>query len=242
MSDSSIFDHVRVVLARPSHPGNIGSAARAMKTMGFHRLYLVEPRRFPDSEATALASGAGDVLDAATVCSSLEDALAGCVFSAALTSRRRELAVPMRWVRSASAELAAYAGAGEVALVFGNETFGLSNDELALCHMPVMIPANPAYASLNLAAAVQLVCYELRVAMSEPGLPPAIEFPPASHHEVEGLVQHFEQALVGSGFLDPNKPRRLIPRLRRLFARARIEKEEVSFLRGALASLERKSD
>lgn len=230
---------VRVVLARTSHPGNIGAAARALKTMGFGRLVLVDPKIFPDPQATALASGAADVLAAARVCGSLAEALHGTSLALALTARRRDLATEPLWARAGAAELAAVAGrGGEVALVFGNETSGLSNEELALCARWAMIPANPAYASLNLAAAVQIMCYELRLALvaapSAPSFAPAGR--PATHDEVEGLITHLESAATASGFLDPERPGRLMLRLRRLFARAALEKEEVNILRGLLAS------
>jgi tRNA/rRNA methyltransferase len=240
-SPAPTFSQVRVVLCRPSHPGNIGAAARSLKTMGFGRLVLVQPKIFPDPQAVAMASGAADVLDSALVVDSLAEALVGTVLATALTSRRRELAVAPLWGRQAAAELATYAGQGEVALVFGNETFGLSNDELALCARWAMIPANPDYASLNLAAAVQLMCYELRLALSDPGQLPEIPDAgvPASHDEVHRLIEHFERAAVTSGFLDPLVPKRFVARLWRLFARARVEQEEISILRGLLAACEK---
>lgn len=230
---------VRVVLTRTSHPGNIGAAARALKTMGFARLVLVDPKTFPDPQATALASGADDVLAGAQVCGSLAEALHGTSLALALTARRRDLATEPLWARAGAAELAAVAErGGEVALVFGNETSGLSNEELALCARWAMIPANPAYTSLNLAAAVQIVCYELRLALA--AAPPAPSFAPAgqpaTHDEIEGLIAHLERAATDSGFLDPERPGRLMLRLRRLFARAALEKEEVNILRGLLAS------
>jgi tRNA/rRNA methyltransferase len=234
---------VRIVLARPSHPGNIGAAARAMKTMGFGRLVLVAPKIFPDPQAEAMASGAGDVLAAALVVDTLPEALEGVTLALALTSRRRDLATAPCWARDGAAELARLAAAqAEVALVFGNETTGLSNEELAFCNRWAMIPANPQYASLNLAAAVQVLCYELRLAIeaSRGAVPPAPTFAspgtPATHEEIEGLITQLESAAVESGFLDPERPGRLMLRLRRLFARAGLEKEEVNILRGLLAS------
>lgn len=232
------FARVRIVLSHTSHPGNIGAAARALKTMGFSRLVLVNPKCFPDPQAAAMASGAGDVLAAAQVVGSLAEALRGVTLALALTARRRDLATEPLWPRSGAAELASVAATGEVALVFGNETSGLSNEELALCGRWAMIPANPAYSSLNLAAAVQIVCYELRLALD--AVPPAPTFPgsgtPATHDEVESLLAHLEREAVASGFLDPDNPRRLMLRLRRLIARAALEKEEVNILRGLLAS------
>lgn len=231
---------VRIVLSRTSHPGNIGAAARAMKTMGFSRLVLVEPRYFPDPQAVAMACGADDVLAAATVVPSLSAALAGTTLALALTARQRELATPPTWIRAGVAELAPVAASGEVALVFGNETSGLSNDELAQCARWAMIPANPEYSSLNLAAAVQLACYELRLALRGETPVPRLAGAgaPAAHEEVEALVAHWERVALASGFLDPERPGRLLSRLRRLFARAGIEREEVNILRGLLASFE----
>lgn len=229
---------VRVVLNRPSHPGNIGAAARAMKTMGLSHLYLVNPQRFPDAEATTRSSGALDVLENATVCASLDEALAGTVLAAALTSRRRDLSLPPLLPREAAPRLLAETALGEVALVFGAETSGLSNDELDRCQLLVMIPANPDYASLNLAAAVQVLSYELRTA-SLAGEAPAVEQGNwAGLDEIEGVFGHLERVMIASGFLDPASPKRLMHRLRRLFARTRLEREEVNILRGILTSLD----
>ena len=232
------FARVRIVLAHTSHPGNIGAAARAMKTMGFTRLVLVNPKMFPDPQAGAMASGAGDVLASARIVGSLAEALQGVTLALALTARRRDLATAPLQAREGAIELAAAAAQHEVALVFGNEKSGLSNAELALCGRWAMIPANPEYSSLNLAAAVQVLCYEMRIALG--AVTPALTFDPsvtpATHDEIEGLIAHMESEAVASGFLDPDNPRRLMLRLRRLFARAGLEKEEVNILRGLLAS------
>lgn len=240
MEDLASLGRVRVVLSRTSHPGNIGGAARAMKTMGLGRLVLVSPRCFPHDDAIARATGAEDLLVNASVVESLAQALEGCVLVAAVTARRRELSTRARWASQGARELIAATGQGDVALVFGNETSGLSNDEVSLAHMPVMIPANPDFSSLNLASAVQILSYELRLAAADIGAPPPVagEGMPAPHEEVERLVAHFERASIASGFLDPAVPKRLIPRLRRLFARARIEREEVAILRGMLSAFE----
>ncbi len=242
MNEASLLDRVRIVLTRTSHPGNIGGAARAMKTMGLSRLVLVAPQTFPSDIATARASGAADVLERAVVVDSLEAALHGTVFSAAMTARRRLLALPMQWSQDGANEVAAHAAQGDVALVFGNETSGLSNEELSLCHLPVMIPTAPEYSSLNLAAAVQILCYEMRMALARTT---AMAEPPArlaSFEEVEGFYGHLEQAMTQSGFHDPDNPRRLMARVRRLFGRVRLEKEEVGILRGILSALLRKVD
>lgn len=237
---TSPLDRIRIVLSHTSHPGNIGATARAMKTMGLSRLVLVNPLHFPDPQAEAMAAGATDVLEHALVCSSLEEALVGTTFATAMTARRRGLAVEPLWAREAAAELAVLAGTSEVAVVFGNETAGLSNEEVSLCMRWAKIPSDPEWSSLNLAQAVQVLCYELRMAAVDSGAPPAINDAglPATHEDVEGLMAHLERAAVGSGFLDPAQPKRLMPRMRRLFSRARLEKEEVAILRGMLSAFE----
>jgi tRNA/rRNA methyltransferase len=241
MNGPAALDRIRIVLSHPSHPGNIGGAARAMKTMGLSRLVLVNPAKFPDPVADARASGAGDLLAAAQVVGSLQEALAGTVAAAALTARRRELMLPRQDARAAAGQVAEWAGQGEVALVFGNETSGLSNEELALCTLPVTIPTDPGFSSLNLAAAVQIVCYELRLACGGGQVSAAAESVPASFDEVEGFHAHLERVMVEVDFFDPANPRRLLPRLRRLFSRVRLEREEVAILRGILTAVERKN-
>lgn len=237
------LDRVRVVLMRTTHPGNIGATARAMKTMGLSRLVLVQPASFPDPVADARASGAQDVLEKAQVVATLSEALQGTVLSAALTARRRELSLEPTTAREAAPELLRHARVGEVALVFGTEASGLSNEEVALCGLPVSIPANPAYSSLNLAAAVQLLCYEMRLAALDGAV--LQSSPPeevARFEEVEGFHAHLEQAMRESGFYHPDSSRRLLPRLRRLFGRVRLERDEINILRGILAALQRKPD
>lgn len=245
MNPTDALARISIVLSRTSHPGNIGSAARAMKTMGLTRLVLVAPRFFPDPEAVTLASGASDILEQARVVDTLDEALAGCSYSLAVSARARDLGPPPMLARAGAQDLYAQAlqSAGEVALVFGNETSGLSNDEVQRCHGAVMIAANPDYSSLNLAAAVQVLAYELRTAAFQ-GLPPVpgrttpFSSLPATHGEQEGFYEHLERVMVASGFLDPAQPRRLLPKLRRLFGRARLEKDEVSILRGILTAVE----
>ncbi len=162
------LSRIRVVLCRPTHPGNIGAAARAIKTMGLSQLALVEPKLHPHPESTARASGAVDVLDRARVCATLDEALAGCVLAIGLSARHRELVGKVQSVREASIEAIEHASTGEVAMVFGTETFGLTNDDVGRCQTLAFIPANPDYGSLNLAAAVQIVAYELRMAAGSP--------------------------------------------------------------------------
>lgn len=242
MNGALALDRIRIVLSRTSHPGNIGAAARAMKTMGLTRLCLIEPASFPDPVADARASGANDVLENARVVASLDEALEGTILSAAVTARRRERSVPIRTAREAAPELVAFGAQGDVALVFGTETSGLTNEEVERCSMPVTIPANPAFSSLNLGAAVQLLCYELRIAALSPSAPAEPLPTLATFDEIEGLHRHLERAMTASGFYDPANPKRLLQRLRRLFGRVRLEKEEVNILRGIVAALERKPD
>ena len=238
------LDRIRVVLSRTSHPGNIGAAARAMKTMGLRDLWLVAPEAFPDEVATARASGAADLLESARVVGTLQEALADTVFSAALTARRRELSLPRMQARDAARELVARSEDGIVALVFGNETAGLSNEDVQRCQRAVLIPANPEYSSLNLGSAVQLLCYELRMAAFEaapPVVTKAVPFasPPATHDDLERFYAHLERVMVSSGFHDPARPKRLMPKLRRLFGRSALERDEINILRGVLDAVER---
>ena len=245
---TSALSGMRIVLVRPSHPGNIGAAARAMKTMGLARLCLVQPERYPHAEANALAVNAIDVLQAATVFDNLEAALQGTALQIAFTARSRALSHAPLPVREAAAEAVRVAGDDEhpaqVALVFGNETYGLSNEEVMSCNRTATIPTDPASSSLNLAAAVQVAAYELRMAvLAEAAEPPAPgragEL--ASHEEVERFYAHLEQSIYASGFLQPDNPRRLMERMRRLFSRARMEKEEINIWRGMLAAWDENS-
>ncbi|HVE48357.1 MAG TPA: RNA methyltransferase [Casimicrobiaceae bacterium] len=240
MSTDSIspLDRVRVVLVKTTHPGNIGATARAMFTMGLMRLVLVAPRSFPDADATARASGATEVLDHALVVDSLQQALHGCTWSLGLSARPRELAAQVLPMRVAALRIIQHANQGDVAIVFGTEMSGLSNDELSLCSAIATIPSNPRYASLNLAAAVQVAAYELHVTAFGGEVWRAPRFPSASHDETEALYAHAQRTLVALRFLDPALPRRLMPRLRRLFGRAGLEREEVNILRGVLARID----
>jgi tRNA/rRNA methyltransferase len=228
------LDNIRIVLCRTSHPGNIGSAARAMKTMGLSRLYLVRPRKFPHEDTYAMASGATDVLENIQLCDTLEQALTGCTLTIGMTARKRELSHAATTPREAAAEALQIAATDQVALVFGGETNGLSNEELIRCQRIAHIPANPEYSSLNLAAAVQVLAYELRMTAETvaPELPKRIEL--ATHDEIEGFYLHLETKLIETGFLDPTQPKRLMSRLRRLFTRAVLHKEEIDILRGML--------
>lgn len=238
MNPAHALDNIRIVLVETSHSGNVGSAARAMKTMGLSQLYLVSPRCQIDDQARALASGAVDVLEAARHCETLEEALYGAVHSAACTSRRRDLPHPAYTPRQAAPELMSMARAAPVALVFGSETFGLSNEQLMKCRWLLNIPANPEYMSLNLAAAVQVCAYELR-SLVDGNVLPLPSFEAARHEEIEAFYRALETTLVDLDFLDPLAPKRLMPRLRRFFARAGLEREELAIWRGVLAAIEK---
>ena len=229
---------MRMVLVRTSHPGNIGAAARALWTMGLTTLVLVEPRRFPDAEATARATGAEALLARARVVASLPEAVADCAWSLGLSARPRAFAGRVLAMRDAAVEAVRHAARGPVALVFGTEMSGLSNDELSLCQCAATIPANAAYGSLNVAAAVQVAAYELRMAAGAGAVWRAPRFAPATQQELESLHAHALRTLTALRFFDPRMPRRLIPRLRRLFARAELEREEVNILRGILARVD----
>jgi tRNA (cytidine32/uridine32-2'-O)-methyltransferase len=232
---------VRIVLVGTTHPGNIGAAARAMRAMGLDRLSLVAPRDFPSAEATARAAGADSVLDQARICASLDEALAGCHYVVGASARLRALPWLNVSPREAAPRLLAEGRQGEAAVVFGRESSGLSNDELASCHALLHIPTDPAFASLNLAMAVQIVTYELRQAMLEGAVVEGERTDPlASIEELEHFYAHLERTLVDAGFLNPSNPRHLMLRLRRLFNRALPEEKEVRILRGILSALEPK--
>jgi tRNA/rRNA methyltransferase len=229
------MQRIRIVLCRPSHPGNIGAAARAMKTMGLTDLRLVAPERFPAPEAQWMATNAIDVLQAAIVHSSLEDSIRDCVAAFAMSARPREWSPQVLDVRSAATRATDLEG--DVAFVFGNETAGLTNEELFACQFLVHIPANPEFSSLNLAQAVQVVAYELRM-VSETAIPPHRTQRLATVEDLEGMYAHLEDAAVTSGFHVPGSGTRLPERLRRLFSRVpALEREEVNIVRGLLKAL-----
>jgi len=235
MSDA-VLRRLRVVLCRPSHPGNVGAAARAMKTMGIEDLRLVSPANFPAPEARWMAAHAVDVLEQARVVETLQDAIADCVGAYALSARPRDWSPPVLSARDAAQAAIAQAAAGSVALVFGAERAGLTNDEVLACQYLVHIPASPRYGSLNLAQAVQVMAYELRVAAGA-GVPPERGQMLATVADIEGLHAHFAQAAEAVAFFDPAAPMKFRERLRRLFARTRLEREEVNVLRGLLRAL-----
>jgi TrmH family RNA methyltransferase len=236
------LDNIRFVLVGTTHPGNIGAAARAMKTMGLSNLHLVTPKIYPDAEATARASGADDVLAKAMVHDSLDSAIAGCHQVYGMSARLRHLPVPVVNPRETVQQIQQADDNAQIAIVFGREHSGLSNDELDKCQYLINIPANPEYSSLNLAAAVQVFAYELKITFD-----PTIEAgrvgeirEAISADDLEHLYGHFEQTLSNIGFLDPENPKNLMRRLRRLFNRADLDRNELQILHGILRAAETK--
>jgi len=228
-----MLNNVRVVLSHTTHPGNIGAAARAMKTMGLRHLYLINPRHFPDAQATAMAAGADDVLQNAVVCASIDEALHGVMFTVAMTARLRDISIAVQTPREAMPQVMQQAATQPVALLFGTEMSGLTNEEMSKAHLGVNIPTDPDFSSLNIAAAVQVMAYELSVAAQSYTLS-VPEVQPATHERVEGLYAHLEKTLFEIGFFTTQNPVRLMQRLRRLYARTRLEDEEINILRGIL--------
>ena len=240
-----MLDRIRIVLVNTTHPGNIGATARAMKNMGLSDLCLVEPKFFPHEEAQARASGADDILASARVVGSIDEALADCQLVVGTSARERHIPWPLvnpRELGAISAQmLQSEAGAaGRVAVLFGREASGLTNEELHLCHKHVHIPTNPDFSSLNVAAAVQVISYEMRMALVEAQIADAPQWGThwdielADNAELERMFEHLERTLIDIEFLDPDNPRQLMPRLRRLILRAVPDKVEVNVLRGIL--------
>lgn len=238
------FAHIRIVLMNTTHPGNIGAAARAMKNMGLSRLYLVEPKRFPAPEAEWLAAGAGDVLRSAVVVPTLPDAIGDCHLVVGTSARERNIPWPLFIARDSAAQLVAEPPATEIAVVFGREDRGLTNEELRLCHHHVYIPSSEKYSALNVSAAVQVICYELRMAWlaTNPSAAPVLkgwDIPPANLQDMEHFFAHLDRVLGDLGFIDEANPRQTSTRMRRLFSRLRPDQMELSMLRGVLSEADR---
>ncbi len=247
-----MLERVRIILVNTSHPGNIGAVARAMKNMCLQQLVLVQPQRFPDEEATSRASGADDILQSASVVSSLDEALEGCCWVVGASARMRNLPWPVAAPRDMAPMALERTRQGDVAILFGREHSGLTNEELQRCNLHVHIPSNENYSSLNIAMAVQVLCYELYVASllendsDETNIDPVSgpeaadwDEPPAGAMEVERYILHLEETLTDIGFHDPERPRLLMARLRRLYQRANLDKMEVNILRGILTSTQK---
>lgn len=230
---------IRIVLVSTSHPGNIGSTARAMKTMGLDKLYLVSPKMFPDQKAYEMAAGAETVLHQAIITSSLDEALNGCQLIIATSARTRGIALPHLLPAHCAELIASKSEKTAVAIVFGRESTGLTNEELLRCHYQVVIPSNPEYSSLNLSQAVQIIAYELRLKL----LAPTIQAKYSRDHaataeEIEQFYQHLAELMTTIDFLKPSNPRRLMQRIRRLFNRTQLEHMEVNILRGILSQIQ----
>lgn len=236
-----MVEKVKIVLVNPTHPGNIGAAARAMKTMGLEQLALVSPRHFPSAECTARAAGADDILASARVFSSLEEAVADCELVFGTSARTRSIAWPEVSPDTAAAQITDRINAGSrAAVLFGRESSGLSNEELDICHAMIRIPTNAEFSSLNIAQAVQIICYEIsKQRLAPEAVGDAEEHPetPVTAEQMEHLYKHFKQTLTDIGYLKPEKPRRLMRRIKRLFNRARMDSNEYNILRGILTAV-----
>jgi TrmH family RNA methyltransferase len=230
-----------IVLINTSHPGNIGAAARAMKNMGLNKLCLVDPQEFPSAEATARASGADDLLASASCFETLDEAIADSILVIGASARSRTLPLPSLDPRSCAKLVYEQRQAGAVSILFGRERTGLSNEEMDRCHYLVQIPANPDYSSLNIAAAVQVIAYELRLASGVHVNSDDTEIRYATAKQMEQFYAHLEQTLEELEFLDPENPRHLMRRLRRLFGRARPDQNEINILRGILTAAAKRS-
>lgn len=243
ISVAARLSRIRVVLINTTHPGNIGATARAMKVMGLKQLHLVTPRTFPSAEATAMASGADDLLQHAVVHETLESALAGCSLVLGTSARLRSLPMPQMDLRKAAESALAEHETQDIAILFGRERYGLTNDEMQCCHQLVHINTNPDYGSLNLAQAVQVMAYELRMAaVGEGGTTVApSDWVPVDAGQMELFYTHLEETLLDIRFLNPDQPKRLMARLRRLFNRARPDQNEINILRGILTASQRAS-
>jgi tRNA (cytidine32/uridine32-2'-O)-methyltransferase len=235
-----MLTNIRIVLINTSHPGNIGAAARAMKTMGLSKLYLVDPKLFPHAKADEMASGALDILEKAVVVNNLEAAIADCVLVVGTSARLRTIPWPMlsprQFAESAMAEPV------ETAILFGREQSGLTNDELYRCNFHLQIPSHPDYSSLNIAAAVQVIAYELRVASLSIQSDAGWDYPYATAEQMDGFYQHLKTVLIKIGFLNPKVPRQLMTRLKRLFNRVRPDVMEMNILRGILGAVDKSVD
>lgn len=238
------LDNIRIVLVNTTHPGNIGAAARALKNMGLSRLVLVAPKQFPADKAVWRAANALDVLEAAQVVETLDEALLDCTLIIGTSARERRIPWPLLTPRECGDRAVGEAGkAQQVAIVFGREDRGLTNEELHKCHFHVHIPSNPDYSSLNLAAAVQVICYELRVSQLAADEGKTLHFddwdmPPADHQALEHYYAHLQETLETLGFIEQDNPRQTVTRLRRLFNRVRMDQMELNILRGMLTSIQ----
>jgi len=232
------LSHIRIVLIGTTHPGNIGAAARAMKTMRLLSLYLVSPAIYPSAEATARAAGADDILANAVVCDSLRQAVGDCQIVIGTSARSRSIPWPVVSPRVCAEQLLNRTTPDKVAILFGRESSGLTNDELETCSGMIQIPTHEQYSSLNIAAAVQIICYELMTAAQIGGLrtEQLNTVPLATQEQMTQFYRHLRECMIDIGYLDPHRPRRLMRRMKRLFNRARLDENELSIMRGLLSA------
>jgi tRNA (cytidine32/uridine32-2'-O)-methyltransferase len=234
-----MLDRTRIVLVNTTHPGNIGSAARAMKTMGLSELYLVAPEKFPHAKAVELAVGAADLLEQAVVVATLDEAIADCTLVIGTSARSRTIPWPVAMPREMAEKVRQEPANSQTAILFGQEQSGLTNEELQRCHLHVQIPASAEYSSLNLAAAVQVIAYELRVAsLDQTSYPDDWDYRLATADEMEKFFTHMQEVLIEIDFLKLSAPRKLMTRLRRLFFRTRPDVMEMNILRGMLTAVQ----
>ena len=235
--------NTKIILVHPTHPGNIGATARAMKNMGLSQLTLVQPKQFPDAEATVRASGADDILANAVLCDTLEEAIAGCQLVLGTSARDRRLEWPSCTPREAATTIKQLPDNFQAAIVFGRESSGLTNDELALCHIQIHIPTVAHFSSLNLSAAVQLIAYEIYIQSISDGQHIARDRDCeelASADDLNGFFKQLQETMIDVNFLDERQPRKLMHRLRRLFQRAQLSITEINILRGFLSAVDKK--
>ena len=247
-----LLNRIRIVMINTSDSGNIGAAARAMKTMGVSDLVLVAPKEFPTAKATARASGAADLLHRARVVESLDEAIGDCQMVFGTSARMRTIPWPLMTPREATQLVLNEPEGADIAIVFGREDAGLNNEELRRCHYHICIPGNEAYSVLNVAAAVQVICYEMRIAAlsgeqagasEKPVMPLELtdwDEPLVSAEDMERFMKHFEETLLDIGFFDPNNPKQLMTRARRLFMRTRMDRLEMNLMRGVLSTVQKR--
>lgn len=233
-----MLNHIRIVLVNTSHPGNIGSAARAVKTMGLSSLYLVAPKEFPHPKADEMAVSAKDILQNAVVTETLHDAIHDCSLVIGTSARERSIPWPKLDPREMAEKIKREEVRSKIAILFGPEQSGLENEALEVCHYHLQIPANPLYSSINLAQAVQIIVYELYVASLSDTKQPTWDYPFATREAMEKFYAHLEKVLIQIDFLKPSAPRRLMTRMKRLFARTRMDEMEINMLRGMLTAVE----
>jgi TrmH family RNA methyltransferase len=237
---NKIAVNLRIVMVETTHPGNIGAAARAMKNMGQRNLYLVKPKIFPSAEVTARAAGADDILARAVVCDALQEAILDCGLVVATTARARTIPWPVSTPRECAPEIINATASGHVAILFGRESSGLNNEELELCNMAMQIPTDPDFSSLNVASAIQIICYELlqTILSGEVQEINKQKSPPATAEQMHLFYEHLAECMTDIGYYDPEVPRSLMRRMKRLFNRTRLDRDEMNILRGLLSSIQ----